>query len=53
MFGVSCDDQCCVIGVRVDFGIGDCVDDVVDVEEEERGRERAALWDSVGDGLCA
>ena len=32
-----CDDQRCVIRVRVDFGLGRGFDDVVDVEEEESG----------------
>ena len=39
-----------IICVGVDFGVGHCLDDVVDVEDEERGRERTALWYSVGDG---
>lgn len=32
-----CDDECRVIGIGVHFGVGDGVDDVVDVEEEEGG----------------
>ena len=44
------DNQGGVVCVGVDFGAGHCLDDVVDVEDEERGRERTALWYSVGDG---
>ena len=47
----GCDDEGGIVGVSVDSGLFDCVDDVVDVEEEERGGECAALWDPVGDCL--
>ncbi len=34
--------------VRVDFGLGYCLNYVVDVEEEEGGGEGAALRDAMG-----
>ena len=47
---VGRDHECCVVCMAcVDFGVGHCLDDVVDVEDEERGRESASLWYSMSD----
>lgn len=52
LFCICSNDQCGVVSVGVDFGVGDCVDDIVDIEEEEGCRKCAALWDAVRDCLC-
>jgi hypothetical protein len=49
--GGCCNNESGVVGVGVHLGVGGGADDVVDVEEEEGGGERAALWDAVCDGL--
>ena len=43
------DDERGVVCVRVHVGVGDGVNDVVDVQEEEGGGERASLRDTVSD----
>ena len=51
LFCVCGDDERGVVGICIYFGVGDGVENVVNVQEEEGGGEGTALWDSVCDGL--